>query len=126
MLVVRTQSQPNQRARIRHALVLPALVRLITSHRLLSRVVPFSRRLAAQVVLARQRFLDVTAALAINRLLPPWFARLLRAMVLGLRILLRGSSFLRRGSKRQRCAQRRYSGPSDRFLQHLPHPKSFQ
>lgn len=89
MLVVRPEAEADQSPRIRNALVLPALVGLVTTHRLLGRVIPFARRLAAQVVLTNQRFLDLTAALGVNCLLPSGLTCLLAAVVLGIRILLR-------------------------------------
>lgn len=70
MLLVRTQPELDQRARIRRRLRLPAIICLIFLHRLLACGVPFSRRLARQIVLANQRLLNLCSALGIDLLLP--------------------------------------------------------
>ena len=70
MIFARTQSQLDQSARVGNGLVLPAVVRLELAQRVFGGRVPFSGRLAAQVMLLDERFLNLLGALGINLLLP--------------------------------------------------------
>ena len=69
MTVVRPLPKTDQRTRIRDLFRLPSLGCLITAHRLLSRYIPSPGRLAAQVVLADERCLNLSRPLVVNRCL---------------------------------------------------------
>ena len=69
MLVIRAQSQLDERSSVRRGFGLPIIIRLITLHRLLSLVIPHAGRLTRQVVLADQGLLDFQGALRIDFLL---------------------------------------------------------
>jgi hypothetical protein len=58
MIVVRTQSQLNQGARIGNFFGLPAVVALISAHGIFAGLVPNSCSFAVQVMFADQRFLN--------------------------------------------------------------------
>lgn len=85
MIVVRPQPQADQGARIGHRLRLPAVIGLISPHRLFAGLIPFTGGFAGQVVLANQRFLDRLRPLPIDLLLSPcgrlFLAALARARV---------------------------------------------
>ena len=69
VLVIRAQSKFDQGARIGSGLGLPIVVSLITLHRLLGRVIPHASRLACQVMLANQSFLNFQRTLRVYLLL---------------------------------------------------------
>lgn len=69
-IVIRPQSQFDERPRIGNRLRLPAILALQATQGLLGRVVPHARGRALQVALADQRFLDFPGALRIDILLP--------------------------------------------------------
>src|ERR1035438_9006538 len=69
MRVVWTESQFDERPRIRSHNALPALVGLVPLHRFLRRVVPDAGRTSIEVVLSQQRILNIVGALRINFLL---------------------------------------------------------
>ncbi len=81
VIVARPQPQADQRARIRHRLRLPAMIRLILPHSVFAVLVPASRRVGAQIMLANQSLLYSLRPLGIDLLLParrlllPAFAR---------------------------------------------------
>src|SRR5438094_3999165 len=74
MTLVRPQPKTDQRTRIRDLFRLPSLGCLITAHRFLSRYIPSPGRLAAQVVLADERCLNLSRPLVINRCLSAFMA----------------------------------------------------
>jgi len=65
------QTQADQCARIGDRLRLPAVIGLIVAHGVFAGLVPGSGRLAAQVMFANQRFLNLLRPLRINLLLAP-------------------------------------------------------
>ncbi len=69
MIVIRAQSQLDERASVRRGFGLPIIVRLITLHGLLSLVIPHAGGLPRQVVLADQGLLNFQGALWIDFLL---------------------------------------------------------
>ena len=69
MIVARPESEFDEGARVGNRFILPAIVALEFSQRVFGGRVPFSGRLAAQVMLLDQRFLDLLGALGINLLL---------------------------------------------------------
>ena len=69
MLVIRAQSELDERASVRGGFGLPIIVRLIALHRLLSLVIPHAGRLPRQVVLTDQGLLNFQGALRIDFLL---------------------------------------------------------
>src|SRR5258706_7667213 len=86
MVMARPEPQAEQRARVGHSLRWPAMIGLIAPHGVFTGLIPGSARLAAQVVLANQRFLDRLCALGINLLLAPR-GRLSLAVLARVRIL---------------------------------------
>ena len=70
MILARPQAQLDQRARVRHRLALPAVVRLITPHGCFAGLVPRAARFPTQIVFADQRFLNRLRPFAIDFLLP--------------------------------------------------------
>ena len=58
MIFARAQTELDQSARVGHSLALPTLVCLVTTHGLLTRLVPRSCGFSSQIVLADQGFLD--------------------------------------------------------------------
>src|SRR5712671_4130218 len=81
MVVTGAETQLDQRARIRHGLRLPTLIRLITPERSLGRVVPSSRGFPVHVVLSNQSFLNLLSALGFNCLLAGLFRALAACLV---------------------------------------------
>ncbi len=69
MIVIRSQSQFDQGARVGRGFGLPIVIGLIALHRLLRRVVPHAGRFPREVVLANQGFLDFQRALRVDLLL---------------------------------------------------------
>jgi len=69
MVLTRSEAQADQRSRIRNGLALPAVVGLISAHRLFAGIVPSAGRLARQVMLADQSFLNCRRPLGIDFLL---------------------------------------------------------
>ena len=69
MVVARAQTQADQRAGVRHSLRLPAVIGLVAAHGVFAGLVPGLASLAAQVVLANQRFLNFLRAFGIDLLL---------------------------------------------------------
>src|SRR5258708_35145244 len=84
MVVARSESKTDQRARIRHRLRLPTVVGLIAPHGIFAGLIPRSCRCTAQVVLADQSCLDRLGALGINLLLASHCFSSSRLPVLGL------------------------------------------
>ena len=60
--MIRPQAEVDQGAGVRDGLVLPSVIRLVAAHGGLGCVVPFSRGLAIQVMLANERFLNLLRA----------------------------------------------------------------
>ena len=71
MIFTRSQPQLDECSRVGHGLVLPSVIGLIPPHGFLARLIPFPGRLALQVMLADERFLDCLCAFRINLLLSP-------------------------------------------------------
>jgi hypothetical protein len=71
MVVARAEPQADQRTRIGHRFLLPAVIRLIAAHGLFAGLVPGSGRFATQVMFANERFLNLLRPLRIDLLLAP-------------------------------------------------------
>ena len=72
MILARTKSETDQRARIRDLLALPSVIGLVLAHGIFAGLVPGSGGLALQIVLPDQSFLDRLRALGVNLLLSAW------------------------------------------------------
>lgn len=70
MIVARSESQLDQRSRIRNGLVLPAIVLLKTPHGVLAGLIPFARGFSAQVMLPNQGLLNLLRPNGIDLHLP--------------------------------------------------------
>ena len=69
MIFTWTETQLDQRPRVRYGLALPTLIRLVTAHGLFAGLVPGARGFSAQVVLADQGFLNCLSSLGVDFLL---------------------------------------------------------
>ena len=73
--MARSQAKLDERSRIRQALGLPSIVRLVAGHGILGGLVPFAAWFAAHVLLANERFLDIVGPGIVDRLLAMVAAR---------------------------------------------------
>ncbi len=99
VVVARPQPQADQSARVGYRLRLPAVVGLIAPHGIFAGLIPRTRRVAGQIMLADQSFLDRLRPLGIDFLLASRglpFAALARTRV------LRFAAVARRGRTRLR------------------------
>src|SRR5215469_18022373 len=82
MILVWSETQFDQRARVRNDLCLPPVGSLKTNHGILGSLVPDSVRLSCQVMLANQRFLYLPRSIRIHLLLTEPPARFFRTLPL--------------------------------------------
>jgi hypothetical protein len=69
MVLARSQTQFDQRARVRHRLALPAVICLVAAHGLFARLIPGACRFSAHVMLADEGFLNRLRPLGVDFLL---------------------------------------------------------
>ncbi len=94
VVVIGTQPELDQGACIGNCLALPSIVRLVFLKSLLGSIVPFPGRIAVEVMLTDQRFLNLLCPLGIDLLLPS------RASVRDLsRLFTRARGLLPRGMR---------------------------
>jgi hypothetical protein len=127
VIVAGPEAEFDQRARVGDSLVLPAIVGLESPQGVFRGGIPFSGRLAAEVVLTNERFLDLVSAVGINLLLPFYLFRALSlarsglargcSRVRGVRfcprsrgLRLRFGNWLRGGFRGRRCGLGKHAG----------------
>src|SRR5882762_1427855 len=69
VIVIRPEAQLDERAGVGHLLVLPAAVGLVAPHCLFGRWIPLAARIAVQIMLTNQSFLDLPRAGRVDLLL---------------------------------------------------------